>query len=61
MNELSEAKCQQCKGIGKLPTEPCSCGSGEGCSLHDESAIALWGPTCPACKGTGLALLEKER
>jgi len=46
-------ECTRCKGIGKVACGCCNCGSGEGCTLHSETAIGLWGDTCPSCNGSG--------
>lgn len=45
--------CLNCNGLGKTKSGPCNCGSGEGCGLHNSTAISMWGPECPACKGKG--------
>ena len=45
--------CPECKGLGRVATNSCNCGSGEGCSMHDEAAISMWGPKCKRCNGTG--------
>ena len=48
-------KCSNCNGLGKIQwkNDRCNCGSGEGCGIHDEIAIGLWGKTCDKCKGKG--------
>lgn len=48
-------RCQRCGGVGKVqwPEARCNCGSGEGCDIHDDVAIGLWGKKCPDCNGTG--------
>jgi hypothetical protein len=53
---ISKEKCLKCNGLGKVQWENarCNCGSGEGCDIHDEAAISLWGKICDTCKGTGL-------
>lgn len=48
-------KCDRCNGVGKISSGSCNCGSGEGCDVHDENALHLFGIKCPKCKGTGKA------
>lgn len=59
--ERAVVKCETCKGLGRLPCGRCSCGSGEGCTQHDTTAIAMWGLKCSKCQGTGKATLQKGK
>jgi hypothetical protein len=45
--------CVACKGIGRVDSGTCNCGSGEGCAQHNKTAIAMWGDRCAVCGGTG--------
>lgn len=45
--------CRHCEGKGKISSGNCNCGSGEGCTLHNDTALRIFGADCPACKGTG--------
>ncbi len=45
--------CPKCGGSGRIAGGICNCGSGEGCTLHNATAIAMWGDKCAECHGTG--------
>lgn len=46
--------CLYCGGVGRVPSGICNCGSGEGCSVHNTTAIAMWGVICSYCNGKGM-------
>ena len=48
------ADCAKCGGSGRMAGGDCSCGTGEGCTVHHATAIALWGPECECRKELGL-------
>jgi hypothetical protein len=45
--------CPKCGGKGKTHEGFCNCGSGEGCTMHSDTALSLWGHKCDLCKGSG--------
>ena len=50
--------CPECRGVGRLPDNPtyCICFTGfkEFCTVHNDTAIVMWGVPCDACNGTGI-------
>lgn len=45
--------CFRCNGRGKIGEGFCNCGTGEGCTMHSDSALSIWGRKCEVCNGTG--------
>ena len=59
--KAKDKPCTYCGGVGRVADDCCNCGSGEGCTAHNASAISMWGPKCPSCGGTGKQKTTQKR